>query len=171
MSNFKSSSKEIKGLTSSKIAKKENNDCFVRALAAATGSTYDAAHEVVETKFNRSYKKGTKNYMIRKVFKEASSDGLKVGDTKYDINVLTGSDINNTYKLYGEYIDRKKTVKSFIQDHPKGNYVVTVSKHAFAVNDGMLVDNVGEEFRPTRKVDGAYKIISPIQSSQQLTLF
>ena len=33
--------KSIKGIQQSKIAKNENNDCFVRALAAATDQDYD----------------------------------------------------------------------------------------------------------------------------------
>ena len=35
---------------------------------------------------------------------------------------------------------------------------------------GKLIDNKGEEFRPTRKVDGAYEILLP-KDSAQLTLF
>ncbi len=35
----------------------------------------------------------------------------------------------------------------------------------------MLVDNQGEEFRPTRKVDGAYKIMSTSNVGKQLSLF
>jgi hypothetical protein len=76
----------------------------------------------------------------------------------------------NRYKLKGEIIDRKKTVKSFIKDHQKGTYIVTVSKHAFVVKDGNLIDNFGEEFRPTRKVDGAYRINVP-EKTIQLSLF
>ena len=156
MVNLNSSS--IKGISSSKIAKKENNDCFVRALAAATDQDYDAAHEVVKKVFNRKAKKGTKNAEIVSKMQKAEKDGLRVGKTDYRVNVLGKYRITNTYKLYGEYIQRKKTVKSFIQDNPKGNYIVTVSKHAFALKDGKLIDNKGEEFRPTRKVDGAYRV-------------
>ena len=48
----------IKGIKCSEIAKSENNDCFVRALAAATDQDYDTTHEVVRTKFDRKSKKG-----------------------------------------------------------------------------------------------------------------
>ena len=36
--------------------------------------------------------------------------------------------------------------------------MVLVAKHAFTIKDGVLIDNVGEEFRPTRKVQGAFSL-------------
>tara|TARA_R100001126_G_C4873802_1_gene174715 strand:- start:102 stop:611 length:510 start_codon:yes stop_codon:yes gene_type:complete len=162
--------KEIKGYTSSSIAKSEKKDCFVRALAAGFEINYNDAHAIAKDRFNREDKKGTKGHEIISGMKEIEESGIVLGDVIAKVKVLKGLDIKNRYKLYGELIDRKKTVKSFIKDHPKGNYIVTVSKHAFVVKDGKLIDNVGEEFRPTRKVDGAYKILLPTDSSQ-LSLF
>ena len=169
MINLNSSS--IKGITSSKIAKKENNDCFVRALAAATDQDYDTTHEVVRTKFKRKTKKGVDNTTIVSRMLIAEDKGLRVGKTRYSVSVLGTDRITNTYKLRGEVIKRKKTVKSFIKDNPKGNFIVTVSKHAFALVDGKLIDNKGEEFRPTRKVDGAYSIVKPNLYGKQLQLW
>ena len=169
MINLNSSS--IKGITSSKIAKKENNDCFVRALAAATDQDYDTTHEVVRAKFKRKTKKGVDNKNIVSRMLIAEDKGLRVGKTRYSVNVLGTDRITNTYKLRGEVIKRKKTVKSFIKDNPKGNFIVTVSKHAFALVDGKLIDNKGEEFRPTRKVDGAYSIVKPNLYGKQLQLW
>jgi len=169
MVNLNSSS--IKGITSSKIAKKENNDCFVRALAAATDQDYDTTHEVVRTKFKRESKKGVDNANIVSRMLIAEGKGLRVGKTRYSVNVLGTDRITNTYKLRGEIIKRKKTVKSFIKDNPIGSFIVTVSKHAFALVDGKLIDNKGEEFRPTRKVDGAYSIVKPNLYGKQLQLW
>ena len=75
------------------------------------------------------------------------------------------------YRLYGKDVARKKSVKSFIKDNPKGSYIVTVSKHAFAVVDGKLVDNKGEEFRPTRKVTSTYMVTKPELYGKQLKLW
>ena len=163
-------SKEIKGYSNSRIAQKEDKDCFVRALAAGFEISYNDAHALAKERFNREDKKGTKNEYIISEMKKIQEEGLVLGDVIAKVKVLKGLDIKNRYKLYGELIDRKKTVKSFIKDHPKGNYIVTVSKHAFALKDGKLIDNVGEEFRPTRKVDGAYEILLP-KDSTQLSLF
>ena len=162
--------KEIKGYSDSKIAKSEKNDCFVRALAAGFEINYNDAHAIAKERFNRLDKKGTKNSQIIEQMAFIEKDGLEVNGVMASVKVLSGLDIKNRYKLKGEVIDRKKTVKSFIKDHPIGNYIVTVSKHAFAVKDGKLIDNRGEEFRPTRKVDGAYKIYVP-EKIVQLSLF
>ena len=164
-------SNSIKGIKHSEIAKNENNDCFVRALAAATDMDYDTTHQEVKEQFGRVDKRGTENHMIIGQMLNAESNGLLIGDKKFNVKVLGKSRTHNSYKLYGEIIKRKKTVKSFIKDNPKGSYVVTVSKHALAVVDGKLIDNKGEEFRPTRKVDGVYKIIKPVSKDIQLNLF
>jgi hypothetical protein len=169
MINLNSSS--IKGINNSKIAKNENNDCFVRALAAATDMDYDTTHQEVKDQFSRVNKKGTENYMIIGQMLNAEENGLMIGDKRFSVKVLGKARTHNTYKLYGELIKRKKTVKSFIKDNPKGNFVLTVSKHALAIVDGKLIDNKGEEFRPTRKVDGAYKINKPVSKNVQLNLF
>lgn len=163
-------SKSIKGIVNSEIAKNEKNDCFVRALAAATDMDYDTTHQEVKDQFGRVNNKGTENHMIIGQMLNAEENGLVIGDKRFSVKVLGKARTHNTYKLYGEIIKRKKTVKSFIKDNPKGNYVVTVSKHALAIVDGKLIDNKGEEFRPTRKVDGAYKIKSK-QLDNQLKLF
>ena len=163
-------SKSIKGIVNSEIAKNEKNDCFVRALAAATDMDYDTTHQEVKDQFGRVNNKGTENHMIIGQMLNAEENGLVIGDNRFSVKVLGKTRTHNTYKLYGELIKRKKTVKSFIKDNPKGNYVVTVSKHALAIVDGKLIDNKGEEFRPTRKVDGAYKIKSK-QLDNQLKLF
>jgi len=159
-------SKEIKGYSNSEIAKSEDNDCFVRALAAGFEINYNDAHAIAKERFNRPDKRGTKNHEIISGMKKIQEEGLVIGDVIAKVKVLEGLDIKNRYKLYGELIDRKKTVKSFIKDHQKGNYIVTVSKHAFVVKDGKLIDNHGEEYRPTRKVDGAYKISLPTDTAQ-----
>ena len=169
MINLNSSS--IKGIKNSEIAKNENNDCFVRALAAATDMDYDTTHQEVKEQFGRVNKKGTQNHMIIGQMMNAEENGLMIGDKRFSVKVLGKARTHNTYKLYGDLIKRKKTVKSFIKDNPKGSFVVTVSKHALAIVDGKLIDNRREEFRPTRKVDGAYKINKPVSKNVQLNLF
>ena len=164
-------SNTIKGIKNSKIAKNEKNDCFVRALAAATDMDYDTTHQEVKDQFGRKNNKGTENHMIIGQMLNAEENGLMIGDKRFSVKVLGKARTHNTYKLYGELIKRKKTVKSFIKDNPKGSFILTVSKHALAIVDGKLIDNKGEEFRPTRKVDGAYKINKPVSKNVQLNLF
>ena len=166
--SYNYASKAIKGYTQSEVAKNEKNDCFVRAVAAATGSNYDNAHKFVKEKFGREDGKGTNLVALHMMNLE--DHGMELNNKSYKVKVLGTDEITNKYKLHGEVIKRKKTVKSFIQSYPKGTYIVGVSKHAFTIKDGVLIDNAGEEFRPTRKVDMAFKV-TPESTTQQLSLF
>ena len=56
---YKYASNEIKGFSLSTLAKGEKDDCFVRAVAAATNVTYDVAHAYVKDFFGRQDKRGT----------------------------------------------------------------------------------------------------------------
>ena len=166
--SYSYASNEIKGYQTSEVAKNEKNDCFVRAVAAATGSHYDTAHEYVKESFNRENGKGTELVALHMMNLEEK--GMNIGGKDFKVKVLPTEKITNKYKLYGEIVKRKKTVKSFIKDNPKGTFIVGVSKHAFTIKDGQLIDNAGEEFRPTRKVESVFKI-TPKVENVQLSLF
>lgn len=154
----------------SKLAKNEKNDCFVRSLAVATGSAYDIAHEKAKSSFGRPDKKGTPNENIVAQMLNYEQNGLVVGDNEFTVEVLGKTHTKNKYKLYGEVIWRNKTLKSFIESHPKGTYMVMVAKHALTVKDGEVMDWNSNKFLPTRKVQAAYKIKSK-QEDNQLKLF
>ena len=166
--SYSYASNEIKGYSDSELAKSEKNDCFVRAVASATGSHYDSAHSFVKETFDRKHKKGTK--FMEGTMKKLEDSGFTIDNKNFNIKVLPKHRVTNSYKLYGEIVKRKKTVKSFIKDNPKGTFILGVSKHAFTVKDGQLIDNAGEEFRPTRKVESAFKI-TPEVNDVQLKLF
>ena len=89
---------------------------------------------------------------------------------KFEYEYIQRAQLKNVYKLYGEKVARKKTVKSFMDTFRKGTYLVFVSNHVFTVKDGVLVDNAGEEFRPTRKVIDAVKV-NLKEENAQLELF
>tara|TARA_B100000497_G_scaffold120421_1_gene148893 strand:+ start:441 stop:956 length:516 start_codon:yes stop_codon:yes gene_type:complete len=149
-------------------AKNEKNDCFVRAVASASGSSYEAAHGFVKETFKRQDGQGT--MFVDSTMLELEGKLQEFGQVKVRFEKLPKNKIKNTYKLYGELIDRQKTVKSFIKDNSRGTFVVLVSGHAFTIRDGVLIDNRGEEFRPTRKVQSAYRVIEETVDPQ-LKLF
>lgn len=136
----------------------EKNDCSVRAFATALDVDYDAAHSYVKDVFKREDKKGVKSMEI--IGKEISSEGKtqEIDGVQFDLEVLPEEKVTNVYKLKGEEIARKKTVKSFIKDFSKGIYLVLVSGHVFTVKNGTMIDNVGEEWRPTRKVESVFEL-------------
>lgn len=166
--SYSYASNEVKGYKNSEIAKSEKNDCFVRAIATATGSHYDSAHSFVKETFDRKNKKGTQ--FMSHTMSKLEDSGFAIDNKEFKIKVLPKSRVTNSYKLYGEIVKRKKTVKSFIKDNPKGTFILGVSKHAFTIKDGQLIDNAGEEFRPTRKVESAFRI-TPEVADVQLSLF
>ena len=134
----------------------ETNDCSVRAFTTALDVDYDSAHSYLKETFKREDKKGCKkmNYTAKKLEGETQ----KIDDVEFDITVLPEDKVTNTYKLHGEVIARKKTVKSFIKDFAQGIYLVLVSGHVFTVKNGLMIDNVGEEWRPTRKVESVFEL-------------
>jgi len=161
-------SEVINSYKESAKAKNEKNDCFVRAVAAASGSSYDAAHSYVKEVFGRQDRQGTQ--FVNSTMKTIEGKLQEFGQVKVKFEELPKEKVVNTYKLYGELIDRQKTVKSFIKDNSRGTFIVLVAKHAFTIKDGVLVDNQGEELRPTRKVQSAYRVIEET-IDPQLKLF
>jgi hypothetical protein len=136
----------------------EKNDCSVRAFTTALDVDYDAAHSYLKETFKREDKKGCKNMEStgRKISLEGKTQ--EIDGVKFNIEVLPTDKITNVYKLHGEHIARKKTVKSFIKDFSKGIYLILVSGHVFTVKNGTMIDNVGEEWRPTRKVESVFEL-------------
>ena len=155
----------------SQIAKNETNDCFVRALAVAAEVDYDTAHQVAKETFKREDRKGTFGAMISAAFLKAEEAGMQVGKNLIAVTVLGKTHLKNRYKLKGEIIWRKKTLKSFIETHQKGTYIVTVAGHALTVKDGELLDWDKMAYKPTRKVQAAYQIAVQKNEPVQLSLF
>lgn len=155
----------------SQIAKKENNDCFVRALAVAAEVDYDTAHQVAKETFKREDRKGTMGAMITAAFLKAEKAGMQVGKNLIAVTVLGKTHTKNKYKLYGDVVWRQKTLKSFIESHQKGTFIVTVAKHALTVKNGELMDWANMAYKPTRKVQAAYQIAVENNQPVQLSLF
>ena len=106
---YKNSTKIISG-SDSKKAKNEKKDCVVKAIASSTSVDYNTAHSWVKENFEREDKKGTSNWMISKRFK---NEKMEIGGKEFKVRKLKSWETTNTYKLYGELINRQKTVKSF----------------------------------------------------------
>jgi len=166
--DYQYASEVITNYKESVKARNEKNDCFVRAVASASGSSYDAAHGFVAKAFGRIERKGT--MFVDSTMLQIEGKLQEFGQVKVKFEKLEKKLVRNTYKLHGELIDRKKTVKSFIKTNPRGTFIVLVAGHAFTIKNGVLVDNQGEEFRPTRKVQSAYRVIEET-IDPQLKLF
>ena len=152
------------------LAKAERNDCVVRSIASATEVAYRTAHQFCKDVFKREDKKGTASNYLLPALKEMEKEGLEISSKKFSVKKLSKERIKNLYKLKGERIWRKKTIKSFIQSNLKGTYLVMIAKHALVIKDGELLDWNTNRFQPTRKVMDAYEL-KEIEKAKQLELF
>ena len=143
---------------------------MVRSVASAAGVTYRTAHNFCKNVLSREDKKGTNNFIISTQMLNAEKTGIELEGKKFDVKVLGRGRVKNRYKLYGEIIYRQKTLKSFIQDNPKGTYLVMIANHALTVKDGEVYDWKGNTYKPTTKVTAAYELIEK-GNSGQLSLF
>ena len=152
---------------SSAIAKTEKNDCAVRAIANACGVNYDQAHKYVADTFDRKKGKGTQLFTaLLKTNTEMVFDNVGQLNLFEDGVKRTVKHIGDMPKLGGKLKNPKYkhkpvayTVKEFAQRFNKGNYIVTVAKHALAIKNGVVVDNsnyqVGGYRRP---VESAFMV-------------
>ena len=156
----------------SQLAKSEKNDCFVRSIASAADIAYNVAHSFCKEVFGRVDKRGTNSMLIATQMLKAETSGLDIDGKKFAVRVLGKREVRNRYKLKGEVIWRQKTLKSFIQTHKIGTYIVTVANHALTVKDGEVLDWSSNSFLPTRKVQAAYELVEKEDSrGVQLSLF
>lgn len=142
----------------SKLAKEEKKDCVVRAIAAVCNVSYVTAHRFCKEHFTRVDKQGTKNDKIEVAMNKFQEQGLEIDNRTFQVTRLEKELVKNRYKLYGEEIWREKTLKSFIETNPNGHFLVMVAKHALVVKDGEVIDWNSFTFKPTRKVQGAFRL-------------
>ena len=144
----------------------ESNDCVPRSLATAFDISLRTSYKLSEKYMGREHRKGVSTVMIQDAFKTGKFN--EVDGRNFSVRTMKKVELTNAYKLKGEIVLRKKTVKSFIASHPKGTYIVLVSNHAFTVKDGELLDHGNFGNQPTRKVLGAFEIKGEKVKSSQL---
>ena len=123
------------------LAKNEKGDCAVRAIAAATDSSYEIAHKYAEKIFKRKPKKGVKGFSgILKI-----REGLKfLNNTKY-------REIKVGYK--------NLSVGDFLEQYKNGTYIIIVDDHTFTIKDGMIIGNPEDKENLEIKIQSVFKII------------
>lgn len=164
LKNFKSGY-EVSG--SNATAKKETNDCVVRAIANACDVNYNQAHKYVADKFDRKKGKGTQMFMSTlDQVDQMSFDEVGQLNMFNEGIVRSIKSLGKGPKQGGKLINTKYkhkpvayTVKAFAQKFKKGNFLLAVNKHALAIKDGVVVDNGNYQFDGYRRVvEGAYQI-------------
>ena len=147
------STNHIIGYSESAIAKGENNDCVVKAIASTFELKYDVAHKFVADEFGRKPRKGTFGTSI-KLTKREHILGIKY-------NIIPKKDL-----LYlGSAIHQKKgkgpvniPLRLFLEQFPKGKYLVIVKCHAFSIINGVVIGNNSDGNRLKAKILFALKV-------------
>jgi hypothetical protein len=120
---------------------RESNDCTVKALAIATGKTYEQAHGALALR-GRNFRKGT----TMDVFWLAASD---LGFTKKEVYCrffsdrghYLSSDNEKATKYRRSRWAKGKTIKSIKPHLPKrGVYLIETSDHILCVRAGQVHD-------------------------------
>lgn len=133
----------IKGYSDSLIAKTERADCVVRAIASASGMTYDKAHEFVAETFGRKPRKGTSGFIY-------GMNRLVTENKKLNRRKVTNVSVKNGSK--------NMTVNSFIKENTKGSFILNVRGHAFTVRDGVVVGNFSDAIKIRKILKAAWKV-------------
>jgi len=156
---------EVSG--SSEVAKREKNDCVVRAIANACDINYNQAHKYVAEKFDRKKGKGTKMFMstLDKInFMRFDQVGQLSMFDEGDVRSINC--VGKAPKQGGELVNPKYkhkpvafTVKEFAQKFKSGSYILAVKGHALAVKNGVIIDNKDKQFGGYRRVvEAAYQV-------------
>lgn len=145
--DFISTSTAITGYADSKLAKTENRDCVVRAIASASGMSYDKAHSFVADKFGRKNRKGTYGFLIGMNSMVNTGEKLnRKGVKKVDVTIKTKTGTTNM------------TVNKFAENFNRGSYIINVKGHAFTIKDGKVVGNFNDAIQIRKKIIAAWKI-------------
>ena len=93
---------------------KGNNtaDCVIRAISVAEGKTWDETYE--------------------KLSNIAQSEGVLIDDVNFVENYLD--------KKYERVPHCSKTIREFIEEYPRGIYLITMEGHITVVMNGVLYD-------------------------------
>ena len=155
-------SEAIKGYDNSVIAKTENNDCVVRAIASAFEIHYDYAHQTVADTFGRKPKEGTRGFVygMNRIAKDRTRIGRKcckmMGKPMSEYSVF--NTLNYDVIVKGKKVNRQMTVGTFVSKYPIGSYILTVANHAFTIKDGIVIGNFEDSTKRRKIVTAAWKV-------------
>lgn len=118
----------------------ESRDCTIRALALSSGIKYEVAHKIGKD----AGRKKRCGFYPEKLLEEAKKSNI------------------NFFKIIDEYGDgvrtfQPTTIKEFVKNHPSGRFYCRRRGHAFAVVDGVILDNTRNT--PRQIIADAWKFI------------
>ena len=118
------------GATAEQFGIKDSRDCAVRALANVSSFSYPEVHKLME-EAGRKRNRGTPWATLHSVY---MATGAKEATYYGNNTAIKACNFN------AKHYNKSLTLKSFINQHTKGKYIVVVRGHALAVCDGAVID-------------------------------
>ena len=144
----------------SDIAKKENNDCVVRATSFAFDVEYNDAHQFCREFFDRKDKKGTKAVTMKLTEKDGQDILGKKITRVYNMKEGNKPVLKAERHRRGETTLVRYTVGRFLKDYKEGIYFLVVRKHAFTIIDGIVCGNYDDGIKTSTRIEAAFKVES-----------
>ncbi|MBK1671093.1 hypothetical protein CKO28_24095 [Rhodovibrio sodomensis] len=116
---------------------RQRNDCTVRALAVATGVSYDAAYDELKA----AGRKASRKFRFREWASKSRLGGCAFAWEAFPA-------------VKGQ---KRMNPERFCRERPHGTYILKTAKHVFAVVDGVVIDE--EPVRADRCVYGAWRVV------------
>jgi len=120
----------------------EKNDCTVRALALGCNAQYK---DVWKELYNHG-RKPCKPFLFNRYIREKLEKNLDI----------LGKELIPLDRFYIQ-----KTVGQFLDNHPKGNYLIRTNGHVFNVKDGIIYDSFKDGLK--RRIYSVWIIIDKIE--------
>ena len=118
------------GVTAEQFGIKDSRGCAVRALANVSSFSYPEVYKLMEDA-GRKRNRGTPWATLHSVY---MATGAKEA-TYYGSNTAI-----KACNFNAKHYNKSLTLKSFINQHTTGKYIVVVRGHALAVCDGAIID-------------------------------
>ena len=120
-------SEAIIGYSDSMIAKRETNDCVVRAFASCFDIQYDKAHKFVKEKFNRVDRQGTSRTVCKMT--EIATKGQQINYKKVKClgnKTKLSNQLTLKYKVKTKegFVMRNMTVGMFTKQNHIGTFFI-----------------------------------------------
>ena len=151
------------------LSRGETNDCVVRAFASATGSDYQAAHDLCRLSLGRKSRKvtpGVVQFLTKGELLGKKVTQLGEGHADY-INLESFPWARRMYTTYNNYcpverkvvpVKRAMTVGTFLKLYTKGTYLIRIDAHMFTIKDGVVYGNTEDSKRLRARVIHAWKV-------------
>lgn len=130
-------------------------------IADRKGKLNDIQFEVVYAKYDHYAKQTVAKLLAKQLGVKMYSREYYESDNLYNNEVALAKQLGFSMVDYDE---KPMTLKRFAAENPKGAFYIIINRHALAIIDGVIVDNlVGKQGGEGRQIIMAYKVTGNIK--------